>query len=230
VTDERTLAFLHELEKTDEAVAAVLTELDELAAEAERVRARAVELEAFMIRFPAERERADGALAEARDDVDERRETLARAEAEIAAAEEAGDAARSAAARRAVVRAGDALRSAERAVTSLADDLSRLEREGEEAERETTGLHERAQRVAGALRARPGLAEHAGGEPASDLAGISAWAGGVRAALFVARGRLAAEREAVIRQANELGAVVLGEPLSASSAAVVARRIERADS
>jgi hypothetical protein len=49
-----------------------------------------------------------------------------------------------------------------------------------------------------------------------------------RASLFVARGQVAAEREAVIRQANELGAVALGEPLTSASAAVVTRRVERA--
>ena len=55
--DERALAFIHELEQADEAAAAVLAELDELARETEAVRTRAVELEAFHIRLPAERER-----------------------------------------------------------------------------------------------------------------------------------------------------------------------------
>ena len=54
------------------------------------------------------------------------------------------------------------------------------------------------------------------------------WAGRARAALFVARGGLAAERDAVVRQANELGALVLGEPLTAGGPASVARRIEGA--
>lgn len=227
--DERALAFLHELEKADEAVAAVLTELDELAAESERIRVRALELEAFMIRFPSERERIDAALADVRSDVDRHRDALERAEAELADAEEARDAERLAAAQRGGVRARDALRAAERKLESLEGDTTRLEQEAEEAHRGIADLDARARRVAEALRARPGLAEHAGGEPAPGLAGISAWAGGARAALFVARGRLAAEREVVIRQANELGALVLGEPLTASSAALVARRVERAD-
>ena len=44
-----------------------------------------------------------------------------------------------------------------------------------------------------------------------------------RAALLVARSSLASQRDAVIRQANELGSLVLGEPLAARSPADVAR-------
>jgi hypothetical protein len=44
--------------------------------------------------------------------------------------------------------------------------------------------------------------------------------------LLVARSQLAAERDAVLRQANELGAVLLGEALPPTSAAAVARRVE----
>ena len=58
-------------------------------------------------------------------------------------------------------------------------------------------------------------------------ADLATWATEARAALFVARGRLAAERDAVIRQANELAALVLGEPLSVQSAGLVARRVEQ---
>ncbi|MDQ3857803.1 MAG: hypothetical protein M3327_05050, partial [Actinomycetota bacterium] len=71
-----------------------------------------------------------------------------------------------------------------------------------------------------------GLGSAAGAEAGPTLADVARWATEARAALFVARGRLAAEREALIRQANELGTVVLGEPLASQSAALVARRVE----
>jgi chromosome segregation ATPase len=225
--DDRALAFLHELEKADETVAALLTELDELAAEAERVHMRAVELEAFLIRIPAERERVHAALVEADTSVEERRTALASAESELENAEHTRDEERIAAARRGAVRARDALRSAERRLASLEQESKRLEAGVQAAERETTDLEAQTRRLAEALRTRPGLAEQVGAEPTAGLAGIADWASGARATLFVARGRVAAEREAVIRQANELGALVLGEPLTASSAALVARRVER---
>ena len=57
---------------------------------------------------------------------------------------------------------------------------------------------------------------------------MKAWTEVARASLFVARGQLSIEREAVIRQANELGAVALGEPLSSMGTGALTRRVERA--
>jgi hypothetical protein len=55
---------------------------------------------------------------------------------------------------------------------------------------------------------------------------VAEWGTRARAALLVARSQLASERDAVVRQANELGASVLGEPLPALSAGEIARRVE----
>ena len=227
--DERTLAFLRELERADNAVASVLAELDDLARETERVRTRALELEAFLVRLPAEREALENELAQAEREGQAGSETLARAERELEAAERKRDAARIAEARRLEVRARDALRMAERRATAARETLERLEREAEDASREAARLEDAARALAGALAGRPQLAEHAGTAPSPGLAGVSAWASSARAALFVARGGLVREREAVIRQANELGALVLGEPLTSASPALVARRVEQAD-
>lgn len=57
------------------------------------------------------------------------------------------------------------------------------------------------------------------------LDGVAEWSSGARAALLVARGTVATEREGVLRQANELGSALLGESLATSSAAIVARRV-----
>ena len=94
--------------------------------------------------------------------------------------------------------------------------------EAEAAQRDAAALAARAKELAETLAGQPGI-EPPDGETLEELA---AWATQVRASLFVARARLAAEREAVIRQANELGSAVLGEPLVAQSAALVARRVE----
>ena len=82
--------------------------------------------------------------------------------------------------------------------------------------------------VAESLRGRPRLAEAAGHAPGPGLVGVIEWASGARAALFVARTAVATEREALIRQANELGSVILGEPLYAASPMVVAATVESA--
>ena len=227
MTDERALAFLHELERADEAAAAVLADLDELARDVDSVRRRAVELEALEIRLPAERERAHAAVASAERELEGQRRALVAAETELREMESGGDAAGRSAARRAATRARDRASVTERRLAAALTEAGRLGSEAERAAREETDVCERARELARTLAERPGLAEQVGGSPAPGLAGAAEWASGARAALFVARGALAREREELIRQANELGALVLGEPLTASSAALVARRVER---
>ena len=220
--------FIRELERADEEVARVLAELDELARTANEVRVRAVALEAFFLRLPAQRERADAAVADLAREVESRADALERARRELATAEGGRDAERLAAARRLEVRTRDALRTAQRRYDGALAEKERLEAEADERGREVPQVEARAREIATLLRGRPRLAEQAGAEPRPGLAGVAAWAGNARAALFVARGALASERDAVIRQANELGALVLGEPLTASSASLVARRVEQA--
>jgi hypothetical protein len=224
---DRRLAFIRELEQADEAVAAVLTELDELYAACEAVRGRALELEAFFVRLPDERAAASLAEEGARAAVDESRAAAERAAEELRAAEAVRDDQRSAAARRFDVRARDVLRTAERRRREAGEHAARLETQADAAADEAQELARRARELAAALGERPRLAAEAGALPAEGLAGIADWGTRARAALLVARGQLAAERDAVVRQANELGALVLGEPLTATSAAGVARRVER---
>jgi len=224
---DRRLAFIRELEQADEAVAAVLTELDELYAACEGVRERALELEAFFVRLPDERAAAVLTEQDARAATEERRAAAGQAEAELHAAEAARDDERIAAARRFDVRARDALHTAERLLREAEEHSARLEGQADAAGDEAEVLARRARELAAALAERPRLAAEAGAQPEEGLAGIAEWGTRARAALLVARGQLAAEREAVARQANELGALVLGEPLTATSASGVVRRVER---
>ncbi|MDQ3890826.1 MAG: hypothetical protein M3312_09810, partial [Actinomycetota bacterium] len=127
------LQFLRELERADEDVAAVLAELDELARETASIGGRAVELEAFLFRLPAERERIGAEIARAAQEVDAGTAALARAEKELAAAERKGDAESLASARRAKVRMRDALTIAERRAERGREERDRLEREAEAA-------------------------------------------------------------------------------------------------
>ena len=226
MTDAR-LDLVRELERADEEVAAVLAELDELYASTEAVRERALDLEAFFARLPSARTAAAEAVDDAERDVLAAEETAARAAAGLRAAEEAGDSERLAAARRFDVRARDSLAGARRRHDEALAERERLDTEAAEAERERPELGARAGELATALRERPRLAPDAA-EPGTSLEDVSAWAAGARAGLLVARSSLAAERDAVIRQANELGSLVLGEPLAPAAASTVARRVERA--
>jgi hypothetical protein len=226
VTDAR-LALIRELERADEEVAALLAELDELYAATEEVRTRALVLEAFEARLPAAQAAAAKALEETRRAAATAQETAERAATELRTAEEAGDRDRISAARRFEVRARDSLAVAERRVGEGEEQARRLEAEAAAARHEVPRVEERASELAAALSHRPRLAAEAGARPGSGLPGVSDWAGRARAALLVARSSLAAERDAVIRQANELGSLVLGEPLAPVATAAVARRVER---
>lgn len=225
VPDERTLAFLRELERADGEAATALAELDDLAARVERLRVRAPELARLAAELPVEQGRLRGALADARQRSDAARQDLRAAEAALEAAP--GDGRREAAARHAVTRAGDTLRMAERKEEELSRELAQCQRDAEATARESGELNETAASLAAELCGRPRLAEQAGAAPSAGLEGVGDWASAARAALFVARGTLAREREGLIRQANELGTILLGEPILASAASDVARRVER---
>lgn len=227
MADERTLAFLRELECADGEVAVTLAELEGLASQVDELRRRAGELEALLARIPTDRERLQAARAGTSCRAEAARAELDSAERDLAAATEAGDERRQAPARNAVVRARDALHMAERGTAEADAELTQLESDASSAESEIAEVVARAARLARELRERPRLAETAGAFSGDDLSAVADWAGGARAALFVATGSLAAERAALTRQANELGAVVLGEPVVTGSAAEVARRVEQ---
>jgi chromosome segregation ATPase len=223
-----TVELLRELVRADEAHSAALEQLDSVALEAAALGARAEELASVLATAPAERERLALALQDATRDANRRELALGEAEAELAEAERHHDRERLAAARRFQVRAADALAMARKHVGGCEAEIEDLERRVEAAERETPELESRAERTADTLRVLPRVAADAGRLPGRGLAGVSEWATAARAALLVARSGVGSEREAVIRQANELGAAILGEPVVAASAALVARRVEDA--
>jgi hypothetical protein len=220
--------LLRELAQTDQTAVRELAELDELAEQVEELRRRALSLTALLARLPAERERNAAAIVEAEAEVGTARETYERAHEELEAAERGNDRERAAAARRFEVRARDSLHVAERRLAEARAERKRLAVEEETAHGEAPQLEERAGGLAASLAGRPRVAGEAGERPGPGLDGVVEWARSARAALLVANGQLDAEREAVVRQANELGAAVLGRPVGAASAALVARRLEEA--
>lgn len=225
---EPAVELIRELVRADEAYSAALEELDGLVHETAEVRERADWLASFLASAPSERERIDGEVTEAERDVHTHARALAEAEAELAEAESRGDEERLAAARRFVVRTRDALSIAEKRAAASQAAARELARALAEAEEETPVVEDRAGELARALQGRARLAREAGQEPEPGLHGVSEWASGARATLLVARNAVATERDLVIRQANELGSMVLGEALTATSAAAVAELVEQA--
>lgn len=224
---EGQLALLRELASADEVLAGDLGQLESLAARTAAVRERAGALLDLFGGADAKRVRLGRELALAEADVAERKRVLEAAGAELAGATEKADPERMAAAKRFETRARDALAVARRRLDSLRAEREEFEERVRAAEQEAPEVEASAASLAETLSGRPRLAEEAGRQPADGLPGVIEWAGSARAALFVARTAVGTEREALIRQANELGSAMLGEPLSAVSPAVVLAAVER---
>jgi hypothetical protein len=226
MTDRR-LEILEDLERDEEAVAAELAEIDELYAACENLRGAALELVAFLGRLPDERVAAEREIEESTRALEAAADAAERAERELAAAEAAGDAERLAAARRFQIRTRDALGVVERRAREALSRASELEAAAKAAEERADELASRARELADALGRRPRVAVEAGVRPGADPAGIAEWGTQARAALLVARSQVAAERDALVRQANELAANVVGDPVAAMSAAGAAELLRR---
>ena len=221
--DDR-LELLRELERADETVAAELAEVDELYAAVEELRGRALELEDLFASLPDRRAAAAQAVREAELGLAEARIAAERAAAELAQATEE----QLAAARRRELSARDSLHVAERLAAAARGNAAELDERVGAAESETRALEARAADLAATLGARPRLADEAVGHPEPGTTGVAEWGTRARAALLVARSQLAAERDAVVREAHELAALVLGEPLPPLGAREIVRRVEGA--
>ncbi|HXH87402.1 MAG TPA: hypothetical protein VNI55_02190 [Gaiellaceae bacterium] len=215
------LSFALELEQRDEEVAERLATLAALNQGVDEVRGRADAVAAFRERLPADRAHLETAMAEAERELTEAREALARAHDAVERAR--SEDARTTARRHEAHAASDLHTTEERRDRLLARGKS-IARESVEAESEAAELATKAAELAAALETAPRVASPV--PPQAGLDGVLDWAARAHAALFVARSGLETERERVVREANELAASVLGEPLYATSVATVRRRLE----
>jgi chromosome segregation ATPase len=217
-----TLALVDELQRRDEAAAAALAEVESLQADTERLRGRSAELAAWLEAAPQERRRRDDAVAEAAARVGDVQAALARAEEELGRARDR----QREAAERTVAVARAAVRDAGAELELARGAAAALKGETEAAEEEAAQLEAAAGATAEQLSRLPRLAPEARRFPEPGLAAVAAWAAQARGALLVLRASLAAERDAIVREANELGSAALGVALGATSVARVRERVE----
>ncbi len=221
------LALAAELERRDGAVAARLARVLELAGQAERIGERAAELHALLEDAPARLAQLDAESASARDAL---RAADAAVEAARRRADEAARRGREEARREAALELGRAEERARDAAAHLGRveaSAARLRSERASAHEEARLLVDEAGSTAASVARLEGVSASGRDGPGERLDDLPAWAGRVRAALFVVRGQLEGERERVVREANELGASVLGEPVAGASVALVRRRLEQ---
>jgi hypothetical protein len=211
------LSFVEELERRDAVVAQALTDVERLQVEVEELRANAAAAAAFLDAFPAalaERAADERAAIGARDQAEE---TVHAAEQLVERAEKDQQRLE---AERALQQARDDLHAAEFWVTQTRETHAELEHDGAARRIEAEGLAQRAVERATRVRDVPA------GSP--DLGGALEWASRARGALLLERSGLARERDEIVREATELLASVLGDPLTATAVAGVRERLARA--
>jgi septal ring factor EnvC (AmiA/AmiB activator) len=219
------LDAIGDLERRDAELADESVRIEELSDRVDAVWRRAAELDEVLARTPGELALADRALTE-----QEARRARANVELESAAAEVARLEHK---VRATVEEKSRALRELGRAQEAVADTEASLDRmravraaliDRETAARAELGiLAAEGEEIARHLAVVSRVSMSGRTRPEHDLGGLAAWASRVHAALVVVRAQLATERDRLVREANELGSVVLGESLSGRGVASVAR-------
>jgi chromosome segregation ATPase len=221
---EPLLRIVDELERRDEDAAAALHEIEELQRAVDGTRNRGSAIADFLAAFPdalvareAEERAADESRAGAA-------ESLAEAEAALAETEQRGREDARLAAERTVQHARDTLRDAEHRVERAHAERERLVLEEQEQRTAADRLVLEVQPLAGTLAATPRLATE---PPGPGLDGVLEWTSKARGDLLVAHAGLDTERDKVVREATELVASALGEPLPGKGVAGVREQLMR---
>jgi chromosome segregation ATPase len=211
---DRAMDDLRALAARDAELAAASARLAELDAEVAAIRRRAEEIQAFFARYPERDTRLRKAIEAARAELDARHRE--RAEAERALERARDDEARTYA-QHALDRANDHIAVAEASLARAEQEHAALEAEAAALTAEVPELERRARAVAEEVPDVP--------EPGDGLPALVEWASHAHAALFVESRQLASQRELVIREANELGTALLGEPTYGSTVDQVLARV-----
>jgi chromosome segregation ATPase len=226
--DPALLAAAAALEARDAELEAALEPVDELARRAAHVHERALALERLLASVPVELgglEREEAEARERRIEADLALAAAERAAAEVSSSRRASDEKR-AQAERALAHAREAAADAAARIERVADSQRRLLAEEQAARGEATLLARNAADTAAAVSELPRVSDSGRTPPGDTLPELSAWADRVGAALLVVRGGLVGEREHLLREAGELAATALGEPLYGASVSMVRRRLE----
>jgi predicted nucleic acid-binding Zn-ribbon protein len=203
--DRRALSELRDLAGHDAELTAEADELRRRDDDVAAIRVRAEAIDAFFSSYANQEARHGSAIAAARADLAHRLEELALADAVLARARDEDARIH---AQHAVDRAHDHRAVAESTLQRAEGELAELEREAAALPHELAELERRA---GGGVAGARGLIE---------------WASHTHAELFVAAGQIATSRERLIREADELASMLLGEPTYGATIAQALARVE----
>jgi predicted nucleic acid-binding Zn-ribbon protein len=203
--DRRALSELRDLAGHDAELTAEADELRRRDDDVAAIRVRAEAIDAFFSSYANQEARHGSAIAAARADLAHRLEELAQADAVLARARDEDARIH---AQHAVDRAHDHRAVAESTLQRAEGELAELERKAAALPHELAELERRA---GGGVAGARGLIE---------------WASHTHAELFVAAGQIATSRERLIREADELASMLLGEPTYGATIAQALARVE----
>jgi hypothetical protein len=230
VTDDRrreVLAAAAELERADREQAAALDVVDGLGRRVDELRDRVAADRDTLERVPGERAQLAQLEGEARDRHERAQGQLSAARTRLAELGSANDSEVLEAARRAVERGALAVSEAAAGLERLTGRREELRSEEQRARVDAEEVEAEARRLARDLREAPRVSASGIDDPDAGLDGADAWAEQAQAGLLVARTGLERERERTVREAAELGASALGEPVGPAGVAAIRRRLER---
>jgi hypothetical protein len=203
--DDRALSELRDLSGRDAALTARAAEFRTRDAEVAELRRRAEAIDAFLATFAQEHERRRTAVAAALGELAGRHDELKQAEAELARS-----------------RDEDARFHGQHAVNRAHDHIAIATKNLARAETVVAEL----QRDAATVPDELAELERRSGAGVSGALALIDWASREHAELFVAAGQIDAQRELVIREANELASMLLGEPTFGTTVAQALARVE----
>jgi hypothetical protein len=219
---EPLLRIVDELERRDEDAATALREVETLQREVEETRARAAAIAAFLAAFPDALAARDAEIHAADESLAAAARALAEAEEALAHAEERGRDDARLAAERAVQHARDALHEAEQRVGRARAERERLLRDEQEQRDDGDRLVLEVQPLADALASNPRISTE---PPRPHLDGVLEWASRARGDLLLAHAGLVTEQDRVVREATELVASAVDEPLPPNGVPGVRERL-----
>ena len=213
------LSAVQELEQRDAEIEHSTQGLDDALREVADIRSRAAALSRFLAELPAARTRLQETVAGARSELESARAAVWEAATALAEAEGREEDQALARARAALARADVHARLRESRVRRVEEKLEELERQAHSVSHDADELARRATEAARAFSLAAA--------PAGGLSELADWGTRARAELFARVAHLQREREAVVREANEMGSAALGEPLYASRISLVRAELER---
>ncbi len=221
---------MRDLAARDRELSGETDEIERLTRATAEVRGRAGELVAAIAAVPAETTALEALRAEAARRMEEAgvAHAQARASLEAAAGSRRDREHRLAEAKADEEAAAQAVEDARRNVARIEERLAALDDRHAQLEQERAALQERTAALANEVEATHRVAGADLANVPGDLADLDEWGVKARAALLVARGSIATERERLLAEAGVVAAAALGEDVLGLSVALLHQRVEQA--